>query len=67
MVHPINKFKIMCPECGVAVVTANPKMLIWELCPSCRHHVWDMYDVLLAEVYINDRNSVAARAFHAEN
>jgi Zn-finger nucleic acid-binding protein len=33
------KFKVICPECWAAVVTAHPEALVWDLCPQCRHHV----------------------------
>jgi Zn-finger nucleic acid-binding protein len=46
----MNKFRITCPECGAELVTVWPQTLIWELCPGCRHHVWDGYDAMLAEV-----------------
>jgi DNA-directed RNA polymerase subunit RPC12/RpoP len=44
-----HKFIIICPECGAAVITASPSATIWELCPYCRHHVIDGYDVMMAD------------------
>lgn len=65
----MNKFKITCPECGSEVVTACPQAVIWELCPSCRHHVWDGYDVMLAEVvnekYVDSKRESAAMRLHS--
>lgn len=46
----MNKFKITCPECGAELITAWPQTVIWELCPSCHHHVWDGYDAMMADV-----------------
>ncbi len=44
------RFKLMCPDCGAVVMTAAPEAVVWERCPSCRLHVWDTYDALLADV-----------------
>ena len=46
----MNKFKITCPECGAEVVIAYPQTVIWELCPGRLRHVWDGYDVMMADV-----------------
>ncbi len=54
------KFKLTCPECGGVVVTASPEYLIWERCPGCRHHIWDSYDALLADVYAPDQRGIDA-------
>lgn len=43
------KFKITCPDCGTVVLTTSPLGVIWELCPGCRHHIWDIYDLMMAE------------------
>jgi Zn-finger nucleic acid-binding protein len=63
MIH----FKITCPECGAVMITATPDAAILELCPLCRHHVWDKYDALMAEVWIPDapdRRIRSPQAFH---
>ncbi len=44
-----RKFKLTCPECEAAVIIASPESAIWERCPSCGLHVWDMNDVMMAE------------------
>jgi len=44
------KFRIMCPDCGSAVLTASPDAVVWEVCPGCRRHVWDVEDALMADV-----------------
>ncbi len=54
------KFKIICPECGAVVITASPESLIWERCPGCRHHVWDTYDALMADVYAPNKEGIDA-------
>lgn len=45
----MKKFRIMCPECGAGFLVDFPEALVWERCPACRVHVWDMYDALMAE------------------
>ncbi len=45
----IKKYKITCPECEAAIIVASPEAVIWERCPSCRLHVWDMDDALMAD------------------
>jgi Zn-finger nucleic acid-binding protein len=44
-----GKYKVTCPECGVAVVTAHLEALVWEHCPGCGRHIWDRYDTMMAE------------------
>ena len=61
------KFKIVCPDCGATVITATPDAAIWELCPKCGKHVWDMYDALMAEVYSSERPKDNGRGIHADN
>jgi hypothetical protein len=46
----MTKFRVICPNCGIGVVTETPKALVWELCPGCRHYVWDLSDALMAEI-----------------
>ncbi len=46
----MTRFRIICPECGAAVITANRLAAVLEVCPSCRRHVWDLYDALLADL-----------------
>jgi len=43
------KFRLTCPNCGSSVITDSPRTLVWELCPSCLHYVWDLSDALMAE------------------
>ncbi len=62
----MKKFRIICPECGVALITALPEALVWELCPVCRRHVWDMYDALMADK-LPAAASAAAEAVAATN
>ena len=45
----MKTFRIICPDCGGAIVTAYPEAMIWELCPVCMRHIWDRYDVWLAD------------------
>jgi len=43
------KFRLICPDCNASIITSSPGSLVWELCPSCRNHVWDGYDALMAD------------------
>lgn len=44
------KFKMNCPDCNAVIITSSPEALVWERCPSCRKHIWDMYDAIMADV-----------------
>ena len=61
----MSKYKIICPECGAWIVTEEPKSLIWERCPGCRHYSLDIYDVMMAEVL--STKPTAARVIAAAN
>jgi Zn-finger nucleic acid-binding protein len=63
----IDKFKMTCPDCGAVVITDSPKALTWELCPSCRRHIWDAYDVLMAEVYSSRPQNTGSVGLHQAN
>jgi hypothetical protein len=41
--------QVICPECEAVIITPVPEALIWERCPSCKQHIWDANDVLMAE------------------
>lgn len=60
----MSKFKITCPECGAEMVTIWPQTVIWELCPSCRHHVWDGYDAMMADVERSESPAVVIAEKH---
>lgn len=51
----MDKFKMTCPDCRAEIITQSPKALIWELCPGCRRHIWDIEDIMMADVYVTDR------------
>jgi Zn-finger nucleic acid-binding protein len=51
------KFKLTCPMCGAVTITASPNAVIWDKCPGCKSHVWDEYDVLMADVWRNPAES----------
>ncbi len=61
------KFKITCPKCGVVVATSFPDALIWERCPGCRVHVWERYDVLMADIYCPEKADLGIHGVHADN
>ena len=43
------KYRLICPDCGTNIVTAVPETIMWELCPGCYRHGWDLLDVRMAE------------------
>ena len=59
MVKLMTQYRITCPDCGGAIVTAYPEAMVWELCPVCRRHIWDRYDVWLADVHHSSESRVA--------
>ena len=58
-------FRMKCPVCGTAVIAASPLELIWEFCPGCGSHIWDIADIIMAEAQRGDgsqgRITVATR------
>jgi hypothetical protein len=59
------KFKLICPDCNAVIVTESPEMMIWELCPACKHYVWDMNDVLMADAYEPEKPRAVSYERHA--
>lgn len=45
------KYRLICPECNAAFITTYPEAVVWELCPVCRRHMWDLNDARMADVY----------------
>jgi len=52
------KFKVNCPECNAVIITELPQAIIWEHCPSCKNHIWDQYDILMAEAFVHEHPGV---------
>ena len=46
----MTKFKLICSDCNAVIITSSPEAMVWELCPGCHKHIWDMYDALMADV-----------------
>ena len=63
----MTKFRLICPECSAVVITANPEAMVWELCPGCRSHSWDLYDVRMAEVHESGREGAHGAVMHPNN
>ena len=61
-----EKYRMICPECGAAVLTGYPDAVVWEICPACKHHVWDIYDARMAD-RVNHQVHAGERSSHAEN
>jgi hypothetical protein len=57
----MTKFKIICPECGTTLIVGAPEAALWELCPGCRRHIWETYDMLMAEVVVAEPYTAANR------
>jgi Zn-finger nucleic acid-binding protein len=53
------KFRLICPVCDAVIITSSPEALVWEQCPACRKHIWDVYDAMMADVSttINERTT----------
>ena len=43
------KYRLICPDCGANLVTSVPETVMWELCPGCYRHGWDILDIKMAE------------------
>jgi Zn-finger nucleic acid-binding protein len=63
----MTQFRMICPDCGATVLTVAPEALVWELCPSCRSHVWDAYDVLMKESSSSFPRSARSLGLHPAN
>jgi Zn-finger nucleic acid-binding protein len=61
------KYRLICPECSAAVITTYPEASVWEVCPGCRRHVWDLFDAQLADKIDTEPSRSAGRSTHAEN
>ncbi len=61
------RFKMICPDCGAAVMTTAPEAVVWERCQSCGLHIWDMYDALLADVVTSSKPESDVRRINADN
>ncbi len=46
---PNIETKLICPECSAVVITPHPEIVLWERCPACSSHVWDDFDLMMAE------------------
>lgn len=51
----MSKYRLICPECSAVVITTYPEAAVWELCPACKHHRWDLYDARMADKVIDNR------------
>jgi Zn finger protein HypA/HybF involved in hydrogenase expression len=47
--HSMIEAKFICPGCSAIIVTTRPDVLLWERCPACGSHMWDLYDLMMAE------------------
>lgn len=62
----MSKFRLICPDCGAMVITPNPDAIVWELCPACKHHMWDVNDARMADRVTNEA-AREERSSHAAN
>ncbi len=62
------KYRLICPRCGASVIAASPEDVLWERCPGCSKHVWDLYDARMAELEVDgyQRRRMAA-VYHQGN
>lgn len=63
----VTKYRLICPECSAVVLIPYPEAAVWELCPSCRRHMWDLYDARMADRMDTGQSHAAGRSTHAEN
>ena len=63
---PRAKYRMICPECGAAVLTGYPEAVVWEVCPVCRHHIWDVYDARMADK-VSQEAGFHERVSHVKN
>jgi Zn-finger nucleic acid-binding protein len=54
------RYRIICPDCGAIVITATRLSALLEYCPKCKHHIWDIYDALLADLYSPESDEVVS-------
>ncbi len=57
----MTRFRIICPECSAVVITPNRLAAVLEVCPSCKRHVWDLYDALMADLVNPESGKVITR------
>jgi hypothetical protein len=46
----MTQYRLICHHCGATIITACPEEVMWELCTGCKSHLWDIYDLMMAEV-----------------
>ncbi len=63
----MKRYRMTCPECGSAVIADYPQVLVWEICPSCRKHMWDTADILMAEICSSRPDDVKGLIIHQGN
>ncbi len=63
----MSRFRLICPECGAAVITADPEAVVWERCPGCNRHMWDIVDARMADRVTVDAKSGIEWSNHAAN
>jgi len=49
MTIEMQKYRLICPDCGASIITLVPEAIMWELCPGCYKHGWDSLDIQMAE------------------
>ena len=61
----MTRYRIICPDCGAIIITATRLSAVLEECPKCRHHIWDLYDALLADLYSMESDKVVGHSMSA--
>ena len=59
----MSKYRLICPECSAALITTYPEAAVWELCPACRRHMWDINDARMADVLPESQENRHAKRF----
>lgn len=63
----MSKYRLICPECNAVVITTYPEAAVWELCPACKRHMWDLHDVRMADKMDVEPSIGPRRSTYAEN
>jgi hypothetical protein len=56
----MTRYRIICPDCGAIIITATRLAAVLEVCPKCKHHEWDVYDALLADLYSPESGEIVS-------
>jgi Zn-finger nucleic acid-binding protein len=56
----MTQYRIICPDCGAAIITATRLSAVLEVCPKCKRHIWDLLDAILADPFSAESGQVVS-------